>query len=160
LSWRWVFFVNVPIGIAAFMFLTGAGMAYAFVPGQTATFATITSAAMGQASALSNALRQLGSALGVAVIGGVLSIVGLNTTGTAQPDLTAYHAAFLAAAALALIAACIALGISDRDAAPTMRPQVKQAAHEVTQGQPSLMGAGSSSGVRSETKESGGRPHG
>src|SRR3989440_11774306 len=40
------------------MFLTGAGMAYAFVPGQTAAFATISSAAMGQASALSNALRQ------------------------------------------------------------------------------------------------------
>src|SRR2546421_11487192 len=142
------------------MFLTGTGMAYAFVPGQTATFATISSAAMGQASALSNALRQLGSALGVAVIGAVLSIVGLNTTGTAQPNLTAYHAAFLAAAALALIAACIALGISDRDAAPTMRPEARQAAHEATPEQPSLMEAGSSSAVRSETSESGGRPYG
>ena len=142
------------------MFLTGAGMAYAFVPGQTAAFATISSAAMGQASALSNALRQLGSALGVAVIGGVLSLVGmtsLSATGTAQPNLMAYHAAFLAAAALALIAACLALGISDRDAAPTMRPQARQAAHKATPERPSLMEAGSSSAVRSETRESGGR---
>jgi EmrB/QacA subfamily drug resistance transporter len=138
------------------MFLTGAGMAYAFVPGQTATFATISSAAMGQASALSNALRQLGSALGVAVIGGVLSIVGLSsqsTTGAAQPNLAAYHAAFLAAALLALIAACIALGISDRDAAPTMRPQTRQIAQEAVSEQPSLMEAGSRSAVRRETSE-------
>jgi MFS family permease len=145
------------------MFLTGAGMAYAFVPGQTATFATISSAGMGQASALSNALRQLGSALGVAVIGGVLSIVGQtsqSTTGAAVPPLAAYHAAFLAAALLALIAACIALGISDRDAAPTMRPQARQTAQEAVPEQPSLMEAGSTSSLRRETKESGGRPYG
>jgi EmrB/QacA subfamily drug resistance transporter len=138
------------------MFLTGAGMAYAFVPGQTAAFATISSAAMGQASALSNALRQLGSALGVAVIGGVLSIVGQtsqSTTGATVPPLAAYHAAFLAAALLALIAACIALGISDRDAAPTMRPQARQTAQEAIPEQPSLMEAGSTSLLRRETSE-------
>src|SRR5438105_5414469 len=73
------------------MLLTGAGMAYAFVPGQTAAFATISSAATGHASALSNALRQLGSALGVAVLGEVLSIVGptrLSVTGAVEPNLT------------------------------------------------------------------------
>ena len=145
------------------MFLTGAGMAYAFVPGQTATFATISSAGMGQASALSNALRQLGSALGVAVIGGVLSIVGQtsqSTPGAAVPPLAAYHAAFLAAALLALIAACIALGISDRDAAPTMRPQARQTAQEAVPEQPSLLEAGSTSSLRREIRESGGRPYG
>jgi EmrB/QacA subfamily drug resistance transporter len=128
------------------MFLTGAGMAYAFVPGQTATFATISSAATGRASALSNALRQLGSALGVGVLGEVISIVGptrLSTSGTVQPNLTAYHAAFLAAAVLALVGAGIALAISDRDAAPTMRPQVRQTAHETTPEQPLGVEAGS-----------------
>jgi MFS family permease len=117
------------------MFLTGAGMAYAFVPGQTATFATISSAATGQASALSNALRQLGSALGVAVLGEVLSFVGptrLSASGMVEPNLTAYHAAFLAAAVLALVAAGIALGIDDRDAVATMRPRVRQPAREAT----------------------------
>jgi len=115
------------------MFLTGAGMAYAFVPGQTAAFATISSAKTGRASALSNAMRQLGSAFGVAVLAEVLSVVGptrLSATGTVLPNLRAYHAAFLAAAALALVAAGIALAISDRDAAPTMKPQVKQTEHE------------------------------
>jgi hypothetical protein len=38
-----------------------------------------------------------------------------------QPNLAAYHAAFLAAAVLALIGACKALTISDRDAAATMK---------------------------------------
>jgi hypothetical protein len=47
-----------------------------------------------------------------------------------QSNLTAYHAAFLAAALLALIGAGIALAISDRDAAPTMRPRVRQTAQE------------------------------
>jgi len=145
------------------MFLTGAGMAYAFVPGQTATFATISSAATGRASALSNALRQLGSALGVGVLGEVLSIVGptrLSATGTVQPNLTAYHAAFLAAAVLALVAAGIALAISDRDAAPTMRPPVRQTAQETTPEHSLRVGAGSQSVLRRDRRESGGRQHG
>ncbi len=110
------------------IFLTGAGMAFAFVPVQTAAFATISSAATGGASALSNAMRQLGSALGVAVLGEVLSAVGpthLSATGQVLPNLAAYHAAFLAAAVLMLIAAGIALAVSDRDAAPSMPSQAK-----------------------------------
>ncbi len=110
------------------IFLTGAGMAFAFVPVQTAAFATISSADTGRASALSNALRQLGSALGVAVLGEVLSAVGptqLSATGKVVPNLAAYHAAFLAAAVLMLLAAGIALAVSDRDAAPSMYRQTK-----------------------------------
>ena len=111
------------------MFLTGSGMAYAFLPVQTAAFATISSASTGRASALFNAQRQLGSALGVAVLGEVLSAVGptlLSANGTQRPNLAAYHAAFLAAAVLALTAACIALAVSDEDAAATMQRQVRQ----------------------------------
>jgi EmrB/QacA subfamily drug resistance transporter len=111
------------------MFLTGAGMAFAFLPVQTAAFATISSASTGRASALFNAQRQLGSALGVAVLGGVLSAVGptlLSANGAQLPNLAAYHAAFLAAAVLALTAACIALAVSDQDAAATMQRQVRQ----------------------------------
>ena len=54
----------------------------------------------------------------------MLSIIGtttLSVTGTVEPNLLAYHAAFLAAAVLTLIAACIALAVSDKDAAVTMR---------------------------------------
>jgi len=107
-----------------FMFLIGAGMAYAFLPLRAAAFATISSTSTGRASAFYSAQTQLGAALGVALLGSVLSIFGtttLSASGTVEPNLLAYHAAFLAAAVLALIAACIALAVSDKDAAVTMR---------------------------------------
>jgi len=106
------------------MFLIGAGMAYAFLPLRVATFATISPASTGRASAFYSTQNQLGGALGVAVLGTVLSTLGattLSSTGAVQPNLAAYHASFLAAAVLALIGACIALTISDRDAAATMK---------------------------------------
>ena len=106
------------------MFLIGAGMAYAFLPLRAAAFATISSTSTGRASAFYSAQTQLGAALGVAILGSVLSIIGtttLSTTGTVEPNLFAYHVAFLAAAILTLIAACIALAVSDKDAAVTMR---------------------------------------
>ena len=127
------------------IFLTGAGMAFAFVPVQAAAFATISSAATGRASALSNALRQLGSALGVAVLGEVLSAVGptrLSVSGQVLPNLTAYHAAFLAAAVLALLAAGIALAVSDRDAAPSMQRQTGKSEEEHTSDQAMVVEAG------------------
>jgi EmrB/QacA subfamily drug resistance transporter len=114
----------------ALMFLIGAGMAYAFLPLRAAAFATISSASTGRASAFYSAQTQLGAALGVAVLGSVLSIIGpttLSASGTVEPNLFAYHAAFLVAAMLALIAACIALAISDRDAAVTMRRKPRTA---------------------------------
>jgi len=111
------------------MFLIGAGMAYSFLPVQAAAFATITPAATGRASAIYNAQRQLGAALGVAVLGTVLSAIGpfhISAAGAAQPNLLAYHIAFLAAAALALTGACFALTVHDRDAAATMQRSVKK----------------------------------
>ena len=106
------------------MFLIGAGMAYAFLPLRAAAFATISSTSTGRASAFYSAQTQLGAALGVAILGSVLSIIGtttLSASGMVEPNLSAYHAAFLAAAILTLIAACIALAVSDKDAAVTMR---------------------------------------
>jgi EmrB/QacA subfamily drug resistance transporter len=108
----------------ALMFFIGAGMAYVFLPVQSASFATISPTMTGRASAIYNAQRQLGSALGVAVMSTVLGIVGITSLGTAGntiPNLTAYHIAFLAAAALALIGTSIALMIHDSDAASTMQ---------------------------------------
>jgi EmrB/QacA subfamily drug resistance transporter len=112
------------------IFLAGAGIGFSFLSAQTATFATISPRATGQASALANSLRQIGSALGVAVVGSALGIVGLtrmNTTGAIVPNLTAYQAAFLAAAALEVIAALFAVTIHDSDAAATMRRQIRYA---------------------------------
>ncbi len=118
----------------ALMFLTGAGMAFAFTSVQTASFATISSEQTGQASALFNAQRQIGGSLGIALLSSVMSGVGmtqLSTNGASIPNFTAYHAAFLAAAVLALVAACIGLAVRDSDASSTMRRSTKQVQQEV-----------------------------
>jgi len=122
----------------ALMFFTGAGMAFVFTPVQAAAFATISSAETGQASALYNAQRQIGASLGVALLSTVISAVGitqLSASGTVVPNFTAYHAAFLAAAMLALTAASIGLTIRDSDAAATMRRKTRQAQQEIVSNQ-------------------------
>src|SRR6266849_4703368 len=78
------------------MFFIGAGMAYAFLPLRAAAFATISNTSTGRASAFYSAQTQLGAALGVAILGSVLSIIGpttLSASGTVEPNLFAYHAA-------------------------------------------------------------------
>ena len=115
-----------PWPIRALMFLIGVSMAYIFLPSQAASFATITSAQTGHASTLSSAQRQIGSALGVALLSGVLAAIGptLLVGGVVTPNLLAYRAAFFAAAALASIGVALALRVPDKDAAATMRPRV------------------------------------
>ena len=103
------------------MFCLGFAMAHNFVPTQAAAFARISPADTGRASTTFNALRQLGGAVGVAVLTSVITAVGVThrVGGAAAPNLKAYHAAFLVAAGLALVAALIALSIHDRDADST-----------------------------------------
>ena len=105
------------------MFVLGYSMAHVFVPSQAAAFATISRASTGRASTLFNANRQLGSAVGVALLSTILATVGLvrHSAGGVVPNLRAYHLAFAAAAVIALIGATIALTIRDSDAAPSMR---------------------------------------
>jgi EmrB/QacA subfamily drug resistance transporter len=114
------------------MFVTGAGMAFVFVPLQAATFATITPADTGQASAIFSTQRQVAAALGVAILATVLSVRlpgGDLAAGTDQ--VSAFHGAFLVGGALALIGALASLVIRDSDAAPTMRPRQASAADPV-----------------------------
>ena len=116
------------------MFLIGAGMAFSFTSTQAAAFATISTEETGQASALFNAQRQIGASLGVALLSSVLSIVGLtqvNANGATVPNLTAYHAAFITAALLALIAATLGLNVHDSDAAATMRSRKRETQQEI-----------------------------
>lgn len=114
-------------------------MAFAFIPVQAAAFATISSAETGQASALFNAQqRQTGASLGVALLSTVISAIGLTQVtarGTVVPNLAAYHASFLAAAVLALIAASIGLTIRDNDAAATMKRKTRRAEQEIVANQ-------------------------
>lgn len=106
------------------MFGLGVGMAYVFLPNQAASLATISSAETGRASTLSSVQRQLGSAVGVAILSSILAAFGptvIAANGATAPNLVAYRAAFLAAATLSLIGAIFALRVPDADAAATMR---------------------------------------
>jgi EmrB/QacA subfamily drug resistance transporter len=108
--------------IRGIMFLLGLMIAQIMVPTQAASFAQISPAATGRASTLFNTGRQVGSAVGVAIISTVLIGVGStqSTGGISHPDLRAYHLAFAAAAALIVVAAGFSLTIHDSDAAETM----------------------------------------
>ena len=58
------------------MLTLGLSMAQVFVPVQAASFATISPAATGRASTMFNAVRQLGGAIGVAVLTTVIVLIG------------------------------------------------------------------------------------
>lgn len=117
------------------MFLLGIAISHVFTPTQAAAFATISQAETGRASTLFNTGRQVGSALGVAILTTVMSAVGIThlVHGQVQANLAAFHAAFVVAAALAVSAAVFAFfTIDDADAAPTMvrRPSKKVQQHQ------------------------------
>jgi hypothetical protein len=92
---------------------------FSFAQAQTASLATISAEQTGQATTLFNVQRQVGQALGVAVLATVLAAVG-----SSPPDLSGYHLAFLAAALIMVAGALIALRIRDADAAATMSAAV------------------------------------
>jgi EmrB/QacA subfamily drug resistance transporter len=104
------------------MLTLGLSMAQVFVPVQAASFATITPAATGRAATMFNAVRQLGGAVGVAVLTTVIVLVGPVhvVAGHPVPNLDAYRVAFLVAAAICLCGVACSLSIHDADAAATM----------------------------------------
>jgi EmrB/QacA subfamily drug resistance transporter len=103
------------------MLTLGLSMAQVFVPVQAAAFATITPAATGRASTMFNTTRQLGGAVGVALLTTVIVLVGPEhlVAGHLVANLTAYRIAFVAAAAVCLCALASSLSIRDADAAST-----------------------------------------
>jgi len=104
------------------MLTLGLAMGQVFVPVQAAAFATITPAATGRASTMFNAVRQLGGAVGVAVLTTAIVAVGPVHVANGHPvaNLTAYRIAFLVAAAFALLGTTCSLRIRDADAARTI----------------------------------------
>jgi EmrB/QacA subfamily drug resistance transporter len=110
----------------------GLGVACVFIPSQAASMATITAAQTGRASSIFNAGKQLGGAIGVALLSTVLTTAGPTgqNAGHAEVHLAAYRDAFLAAAAAAALAVTVALAIRDADAAATMTPRRKPRAAE------------------------------
>jgi len=114
----------------ALLFGIGFAMAHVFIPTQAAAFATITQNDMGRASTFFNVQRQLGGAIGVAILTTVLSGVGAGaaSVGHATTRLAGFHVAFLTAAGLALLAAIAAVTVTDEDAANTI---VKRRRHTI-----------------------------
>ncbi|NUU24389.1 MAG: multidrug efflux MFS transporter [Streptomycetaceae bacterium] len=108
--------------VRADLFLTGLFLAHVFMPAQTAAFAAIPLPRMGAASTLFNVQRQLGAALGVAVLGSVLAGIGTfsMTPQGPRPEYSAYHWAFAVAGLMAAVGVVFALLTRDRDAASTM----------------------------------------
>jgi MFS family permease len=109
--------------VQVLMFLVGVGMAYVFLPNQAASMATISRKDTGGASMLFSVQRQIGSAMGVALISTVLATVGVfraTAGGGQEPNLAAYQMGFFVAGGLALIGAGMALLVPDEDAAATM----------------------------------------
>jgi len=107
------------------VFGIGTGVAFVFISSQAASMATISKARTGRASAIFNASKQLGGAVGVALVSSVVAAVGpapAQRVGTA-PSFDAYHVGFLAAAVIAVLAVPVALSIRDADAAVTMSPR-------------------------------------
>jgi EmrB/QacA subfamily drug resistance transporter len=104
------------------MFFLGYGMSHVFTSSQAAGFATISPADTARASTLFNAQRQLGGAIGVAVLSTFVAEIGPVAVrhGHLVPHLTAYHAAFLAAAGISALAALASLQMDDEAAAATM----------------------------------------
>jgi EmrB/QacA subfamily drug resistance transporter len=104
------------------MFALGVAMGQVFVPVQAAAFATITPEATGRASTMFNAVRQLGGAIGVAILTTAIVTVGPVHIVGGHPvaNLIAYRVAFLVAAAVALLGTACSLTIHDSDAARTI----------------------------------------
>jgi EmrB/QacA subfamily drug resistance transporter len=104
------------------MFVIGLGQSCMFIPAQAASFATIEPASIGRASTLFNTGRQLGGAVGVALLTTVIATVGpTRLIGShVVANLGAYHAGFIAAAIVEVLAILVAMTIKDADAAATM----------------------------------------
>ena len=108
--------------LRALMFTSGASMAFLFISQQAATFARISSADTGHASAIFNTQRQVASMVGVALMATVLGVlVGAAGIHPGPEALAAFRTAFLLDAGVALLGVAAGLAIHDEDAASTMR---------------------------------------
>jgi EmrB/QacA subfamily drug resistance transporter len=145
------------------MFTMGLSMAQVFVPNQAAAFATISPAATGKASTMFNAMRQVGGAIGVALLTTAIVLTGAThlVAGHEVANLTAYRIAFLVGVASALT-------IHDADADATIpsrhqhphwsAPAVARVWHHPAANQTTKVPATSIRRVKPQTTETTRRP--
>lgn len=114
--------------IRGIMFVRGLFLSFSFIPLQAASYARISPADTGRASAIFSTQRQVGAATGVAILSTVLLSTipqefgrGVVPVALQGGFTTAFHWAFLVAALLTAAAALLSMTIKDADAAATMR---------------------------------------
>jgi EmrB/QacA subfamily drug resistance transporter len=127
---RWVYLDTDLWIIRALLLARGIGFGFVLVPLQAATYATVSPADTGRATALYNAVSQVGSSFGVAIGATALTNrlayhdAALGPF-TPDPAMNAFHDVFLLIGLLGLIGSVVAFLINDRDAAPTMAPTIE-----------------------------------
>jgi EmrB/QacA subfamily drug resistance transporter len=99
--------------IRGLLFARGLALGLALLPLQTTTFATITSADTGRASALFNTARQFAASLGVAILATLLITHDPVSAGV---QLRGFHDAFVAGTVLSVLSVAAGLLIRDKDA--------------------------------------------
>jgi predicted MFS family arabinose efflux permease len=110
--------------IRLLMFAAGATVACSFVSLQVGTFAAISPADTGRASAIFATLGHAGAAMGVALGATTLATLLPSPDGVAATDerlYRAFHAAFFVVAGLAMLGSLVAWRLRDSDAASTLR---------------------------------------
>ncbi len=116
------FVVNQDIPAAVLMglmVLLGIGQAHTFMPTQASAFDTVGAENTGAATALYNATRQVGAAVGVAVAATVIATIGIGAEG-GDAALPPFQWALVGCAAFAVSGALVAaLTVRDVDAAPS-----------------------------------------
>jgi EmrB/QacA subfamily drug resistance transporter len=117
-----------PWVIRSIMFIRGIFLAFTFIPLQAASYARITPEQTGRASSIFSTQRQLGAAMGVAILSTVLlsnipTEFGRGVVPLAERGgfTSAFHIAFAVAAGFTLLAGLLSLSIRDSDAAATMQ---------------------------------------
>ncbi len=112
------------------MFVRGIGFGLVLVPLQAATYATVTPAETGRATAVYNATSQFASSLGVAVAASLLTsrlahhAAQLGNRATRAGALDAFQDSFFILGLIAIASIAVAFFISDRAAAPTMNTRI------------------------------------
>lgn len=101
------------------LYLCGGCMAFVFLPLQAASFASISPADTGHASAIYSAQRQTASAIGVAILSTVLA-TRLGGRPVGPDSMPALKSVFLVDALMAAVAVVAASRVRDSDAAATL----------------------------------------
>ena len=115
------------------MLVRGLAFGCVLVPLQAATYAQVSPAETGRATALYNCTSQVASSLGVAVAAAYLTSRLANAGATlgnpadAAGQLSSFQDAFLLVGLISLAGAAVALLIHDRDAAATMAVHIGRA---------------------------------